>query len=131
MAKKSRTAKKQQRAIHIIKQERRKGSGSKPEHCIGRGIQLLQIRKGKPVHTNIDDELQPVLKENNLSPDQGIHKEKNVKEPQKSDRRSNRLPFAKQTGTSRERPKSAPYLRLKIEKGGPFGLCETPAGCKK
>ena len=33
--------------------------------------------------------------------------------------------------TSRERPKSAPYLRLKIEKGGPFGLCETPAGCKK
>ena len=33
--------------------------------------------------------------------------------------------------TSREPPKSAPYLRLKIEKGGPFGLCETPAGCKK
>ena len=33
--------------------------------------------------------------------------------------------------TSRERPKSAPNLRLKIEKGGPFGLCETPAGCKK
>ena len=33
--------------------------------------------------------------------------------------------------TSRERPKSAPYLRLKIEKGGPFGLCETPVGCKK
>ena len=33
--------------------------------------------------------------------------------------------------TSRERPKSAPYLRLKIENGGPFGLCETPAGCKK
>ena len=33
--------------------------------------------------------------------------------------------------TSRERPKSAPNPRLKIEKGGPFGLCETPAGCKK
>ena len=32
--------------------------------------------------------------------------------------------------TSRERPKSALYLRLKIVKGGPFGLCETPAGCK-
>ena len=29
--------------------------------------------------------------------------------------------------TSRERPKSALYLRLKIVKGGPFGLCETPA----
>ena len=33
-------------------------------------------------------------------------------------------------GTSWERPKSALYLRLKIVKGGPFGLCETPAGCK-
>ena len=33
--------------------------------------------------------------------------------------------------TSRERPKSALYLSLKIVKGGPFGLCETPAGCKK
>ena len=32
--------------------------------------------------------------------------------------------------TSRERPKSALYLRLKIVKGGPFGLCETPDGCK-
>ena len=32
--------------------------------------------------------------------------------------------------TSREQPKSAPYLRLKIVKRGPFGLCETPAGCK-
>ena len=32
--------------------------------------------------------------------------------------------------TSRERPKSALYLRLKIVKGGPFGLCETPVGCK-
>ena len=35
-----------------------------------------------------------------------------------------------QIQTSRERPKSAIYLRLKIVKGGPFGLCETPAGCK-
>ena len=32
--------------------------------------------------------------------------------------------------TSRERPKSALYLKLKIVKGRPFGLCETPAGCK-
>ena len=39
--------------------------------------------------------------------------------------------WSPQVATSRERPKSAPYPRLKIEKGGPFGLCETPAGCKK
>ena len=32
--------------------------------------------------------------------------------------------------TSRERPKWALYARLKIVKGGPFGLCETPVGCK-
>ena len=28
---------------------------------------------GKPVHTNIDDELQLLPKENKLTPDQGIH----------------------------------------------------------
>ena len=32
--------------------------------------------------------------------------------------------------TSRERPKLALYLRLKIVKGGPFGCCETPVHCK-
>ena len=32
--------------------------------------------------------------------------------------------------TSRERPKSALYLRLKIVKGGLVGFCETPAGGK-
>ena len=31
---------------------------------------------------------------------------------------------------NRERPKSALYLTLKIVKGGAFGLCETPVGCK-
>ena len=40
------------------------------------------------------------------------------------------IPTDAQRKTSRERPKSAPHLRLKIEKGGPFGLCETPASCK-
>ena len=38
--------------------------------------------------------------------------------------------FFKLEITSRERPKSALYLRLKIVKRGPFGLCETPVGCK-
>ena len=35
-----------------------------------------------------------------------------------------------QNRTSRERPKSALYLRLKNVKGGLFGFCETPAGGK-
>ena len=30
---------------------------------------------------------------------------------------------------SREQPKSALYLRLKLVKGGPFGLRETLVGC--
>ena len=37
---------------------------------------------------------------------------------------------ANEDKTSRERPQSALYLRLKILKGGSFGLCETPVGCK-
>ena len=41
------------------------------------------------------------------------------------------MAFCHYKQTSRERPKSAPYLRLKIEKGEPFGLCEIPACCKK
>ena len=53
---------------------------------------------GKPVHTNIDDELQLLPKDNKLTPGQGIYKEKKkITEPQPSVRRSSRLPFAKQT----------------------------------
>ena len=50
---------------------------------------------GKPIHTNIDDELQLIPKENNLTPEQGIYIEK-PKTPE-SVRKSKRLPFAKQT----------------------------------
>ena len=34
--------------------------------------------EGKPVHTNIDDELQLLPKENNLTPEQGRYKKKNT-----------------------------------------------------
>ena len=51
--------------------------------------------EGKPVHTNIDDELQLLPKESNLTPEQGINIEKpKTLEPT---RKSKRLPFAKQT----------------------------------
>ena len=51
--------------------------------------------EGKPVHTNIDDELQLLPKENNLTPEQGTNIEKpKTLEPK---RKSKRLPFAKQT----------------------------------
>ena len=51
--------------------------------------------EGKPVHTNIGDELQLLPKENNLTPEQGINIEK-PKTPEPI-RKSKRLSFAKQT----------------------------------
>ena len=52
----------------------------------------------KPVHRNIDDELQLLPKENSLTPEQGKYKGKNkITKPTEPVRRSNRLPFAKQT----------------------------------
>ena len=54
--------------------------------------------EGKPVQTNIDDELQLLLKDNKIAPGQGTCKGKiKIIELQTSDIRSNRLPFAKQT----------------------------------
>ena len=64
------------------------------------------MSEGKLVQTNIDDELQLLPKDNKLTPGQGTYKGKNeITEPQTSVRRSNRLPFAKQT----EKLGSVPY----------------------
>ena len=53
--------------------------------------------EGKSVHTNIDDDLQLLPKENKLNPDQGIYDGKNtITEPSTSVRKSKRLPYAKQ-----------------------------------
>ena len=51
--------------------------------------------EGKPVHTNIDDELQLLPKENNLTPEQGINIEK--PKTQEPIRKSKRLSFARPT----------------------------------
>ena len=62
--------------------------------------------EGKPVQTNIDDELQRLPKDNKLTPGQGIYKGKiEITEPQTSVRRSKRLLFAKQT----EKQGGVPY----------------------
>ena len=54
--------------------------------------------EGKPVQTNIDDELHLLLKDNKLTPGQGTYEGRNkTTEPQTLVRRSNRLPFPKQT----------------------------------
>ena len=51
--------------------------------------------EGKPVHTNIDDELQLLPKENSLNPEQGT----NIEKPKTLEpvRKSKSLPFARQT----------------------------------
>ena len=54
--------------------------------------------EGKPIQVNIDDELQLHPKETYLTPEQGRYKEKNrIEKPIEPVRKSNRLPFAKQT----------------------------------
>ena len=69
-------------------------------------IDFYNESNGKPVHTNIDDELQLLPKENKLTSDQGIQKAKNeILEPSISVRSSNKLPFAKQT----EKLSGVPY----------------------
>ena len=59
--------------------------------------------EGKPIHTNIDDELQLLPKENNLTPEQSIYIEK-PKTPEPV-RKTKRFPFAKQT----EKISGVPY----------------------
>ena len=54
--------------------------------------------EGKPIQVNIDDELQLHPRETNFTPEQGRYKEENrIEKPIEPVRRSNRLPFAKQT----------------------------------
>ena len=53
--------------------------------------------EGKPVQTRIEDEFQLLPKNSNLTPEQDRYKKKNQEKPTESVRRSNRLPFAKQT----------------------------------
>ena len=61
-------------------------------------FQCYTTAEGKPVHTNVDDELQLLPKETTLTPKTGVKIEKiNSAEPQQILRRSQRLPFAKQT----------------------------------
>ena len=97
LAEKKRTAQKQQGPIYIIKQKLgREGNGPKSEHCVGEKFDCYKKSDGKPVHTNIDDELQLLPKDNKLTPGLGISKEKKIiTEPQPSVRRSSKLPFAK------------------------------------
>ena len=63
-------------------------------------IQCYKTAEGKPVHTNIDDELQLLPKETTSTPETGIKIEENSSaepQPQQLWRRSQRLRLAKQT----------------------------------
>ena len=60
-------------------------------------FQCYNTSEGKPVHTNIDDELQLLPKETNLTPETGIKTNTLINEPQQKVRKSERIPNARQT----------------------------------
>ena len=60
-------------------------------------FQCYNTSEGNPVHTNVDDELQLLPKETNLTPETGIKTNSSPNEPHQSVRKSKRIPNAKQT----------------------------------
>ena len=60
-------------------------------------FQCYNTREGKSVHANIDDELQLLPKETNLTPETGIKTIPLINEPQLTMRKSKRIPNARQT----------------------------------
>ena len=60
-------------------------------------FQWSNTSEGKHVHANIDDELQLLPKETNLTPETGIKTNPLINEPQQTVRKSKRIPNARQT----------------------------------
>ena len=60
-------------------------------------LQCYNTSEGKPVHTNVDDELQLLPTETNLTPESGIKTNLPSDEPHQTVRKSKRIPNAKQT----------------------------------
>ena len=60
-------------------------------------FQCYNTSEGKPIHTGIDDKLQLLPKETNLTPETGIKTKETINEQNQSVRKSKRIPHAKQT----------------------------------
>ena len=60
-------------------------------------FQCYNTSEGKPVHTNLDDELQLLPKETNVTPETGIKTKEITNEQPQSVRKSKRIPHAKRT----------------------------------
>ena len=60
-------------------------------------FQCYKTSEGKPVHTNVDDELQLLPKGTNLTPEAGIKTNLPSEESHQTVRKSKRIPNAKQT----------------------------------
>ena len=86
-----------------------KGQFTSPENSAGKPMELdlsmvpddefqcYNTSEGKPIHTGIDDELQLLPKETNLTPETGIKTKETINEQNQSVRKSKRIPHAKQT----------------------------------
>ena len=60
-------------------------------------VQCYNTSEGKPVHANIDNELQLLPKETNLTSETVIKMNPLINEPQQTVRKSKRIPNARQT----------------------------------
>ena len=96
LVEKERSSQKRQRTVYITKKKANNAdlsiiSDDDDFECYNKS-------EGQPVQTNIDDVLQLLPKETNLAPEQGRYTGKTkIEKPTESVRRSNRLPFARQT----------------------------------
>ena len=60
-------------------------------------FQCYNTSDGKPIHTSLEDELQLLSKETNLTPETGIKTNLFSDESHQTMRKSKRIPYAKQT----------------------------------
>ena len=60
-------------------------------------FQCYNTSEGKPVHANVDDELELLPKETNLTTETGIKTNPLINESQQTVRKSKRIPNARQT----------------------------------
>ena len=97
MAKEKRTAKKPKKTIHQPREINGIPLDLDLSIVSDDNFQCYNTSEGKPVQTNLDDELQLLPKETNLTPGTGIKTKDTTNEQNQSVRKSKRIPLAKQT----------------------------------
>ena len=92
-----RTAQKRERAIHLAPENTGILTDMNLSNVSDDEFNCYNNSDGKPMHTNVEDELQILSKETRLTPETGINHDHITTKLKTPIRRSRRLPFAKQT----------------------------------